>query len=108
MSETDAQARYAIDAASLASIGKHLSALALPAVSVRLPLALADLATTAWNRDELEATEAETAKQRAVRHQAGALALIGLSIVERGRVDGEFVDVDLDPGLVGDALRAAD
>jgi hypothetical protein len=41
-------------------------------------------------------------------HRAAALSLIGLSITERGRWEGEEVLVALDPVLIGNAVDAAD
>jgi hypothetical protein len=108
MRESEAQARYRVDAASLAAIGRHLAGTDVPSVTVRLPGALASLATAAWDRDESGPDEPETVEQAELRRQAGALALIGLSVSKTGRPDGEFVVVELDAGLLGDALNAAD
>ena len=52
--------------------------------------------------------EAETCEQRLVRHRAGALALIGAALEDRGREDGSEVVVRLAAWFVGDALNAAD
>ena len=43
-----------------------------------------------------------------LRHRAGALALIGLSVEEHGRAEGGEMVVDLSPDLIGNALDAAD
>lgn len=51
---------------------------------------------------------AETHTQRAVRHQAGTLGLIGLCIQNRGVDDGDDVVVDMPSWYVGLALEAAD
>jgi hypothetical protein len=45
---------------------------------------------------------------RVQRQRAGTLGLIGLSIKELGRVEGDEVIVDLSPDLIGVALDAAD
>lgn len=98
------------DARVLADIGLALTSRDLPRVEVRLPAALADLAVGAWERDDSEggSTAGETIEQRQVRHRAAALALIGLSVNELGRRDGDDVVVELSPDLIGDAFRAAD
>lgn len=78
-------------------------------MKVRLPGKLADAALRAWHRtDEGDTSHDESPSERLVRHQAGALALIGLAIEERGqRLDGDVV-VTLDAWQIGDALNAAD
>ncbi len=53
-------------------------------------------------------SKAETFEQRVQRLRAGTLALIGLSIVERGRREGDEVVVDLGWGLIGAAVEAGD
>lgn len=63
----------------------------------------------AWRRDDSDPVPAtEGPRDRQVRHQAGALALIGLAISERGRAEGGEVVVDLAPDLVGQAIDAVD
>jgi hypothetical protein len=52
--------------------------------------------------------EPETYEQGVQRQRAGTLGLIGLSIKELGRVEGDEVIVDLSPDLIGVALDAAD
>jgi hypothetical protein len=91
-------------------IGLALTSRDLPRVEVRLPGALADLAVGAWERDDSEgdSTAGETIEQRQVRHRVATLALIGLSVNELGRRDGDDVVVELSPELIGDAFRAAD
>ncbi len=42
------------------------------------------------------------------RHRAAALSLIGLSITESGRPDGDEVIVALDPVFIGNAVDSAD
>jgi len=104
---------YAIwrdDAELLAEIGRCLFVQDLR-VSVRLPASLAARALAAWERDdpENEISEDENHRERAVRHQAGNLALIGLDIQNRsGAFDGDHVTVELDAWQIGAALDAAD
>jgi hypothetical protein len=92
-------ARYRRDDAILAAIGREFR---------RITKALADQAVAAWERDETETNPDETAAERQVRHQAGTLALIGLAIQERARLDGDAYIVELDSWQIGDALNAAD
>ncbi len=81
----------------------------LPRVEVRLPRELAEKAVAAWEREGDEGLLApETFEQRVHRHRAGTLGLIGLSICERGRWDGNEVIVELSPDLIGVAVDAAD
>lgn len=103
--------RYRRDATVLAELGVVLAAGGLPTVEVRVPAALADTAVAAWDRDETDHGDlpyAESPEQRRDRHRAGALALVGLAITERGRRDGDAVLVDLAPELVGVAVDTAD
>jgi hypothetical protein len=100
-------ARFREDEAVLAEIGRELQRQAKVA-EVRIPKALADQAKAAWARDETETIPDETAAEREVRHRAGTLALIGLSIQERARLDGDSYIVELDSWQIGDALNAAD
>jgi hypothetical protein len=100
-------ARYRSDEAILAAIGrefKHQETV----VEVRITKALADQAVAAWERDETETIPDETPAARQLRHRSGALALIGLAIQERGRVDGDGVVLELNSWQIGDALNAAD
>ena len=99
--------RYRSDEAVLAAIGREFRR-QVTVVEVRIPKDLAAQAIAAWERDETEAVKDETFGERQVRHRAGALALIGLAIQERGRVDGDTFVVELDSWHVGDALNAAD
>jgi hypothetical protein len=72
---------------------------------------LAARALAAWERDdpENEISGDENHNERAVRHQAGNLALIGLDIKNRsGASDGGPVTVELDAWQIGAALDAAD
>jgi hypothetical protein len=104
---------YAIwrdDAEVLAEIGRCLFVQDLR-VSVRLPASLAAHALAAWERDdpENEISGDENHSERAVRHQAGNLALIGPDIKNRtGTSDGDHVTVELDAWQIGAALDAAD
>ncbi|MEP1123593.1 MAG: hypothetical protein ABJH68_06865 [Ilumatobacter sp.] len=78
-------------------------------VEVRISRKAAAAARDAWARDDGGAVASEeTAEGRRARHRAGSLALIGLSIEERGRIDGDYVVVELDAWEVGAALEAAD
>ena len=98
-----------LEADLLAEIGRCLHAQNLR-VSVRLPAALAAEAVAGWEREHVdEIVEDETVEQPLIRHRAGALALIGLGITERGILDGhDSVMVDLDAWQIGNALDAAD
>ncbi len=97
------------DEALLAKIGGALAPQEAD-VEVRLPRDLADAAVRAWQRTDDAATdlETETCEQRVVRQRAGALALIGAALEDRGREDGGEVVVRLAAWFVGDALNAAD
>jgi hypothetical protein len=105
--------QYAIwrdDAELLAEIGRCLFVQDLK-VSVRLPASLAARALAAWERDDLEneISGDENPSERAVRHQAGSLALIGLDIENRSEAcDGDQVTVELNAWQIGAALDAAD
>jgi len=106
MDESDGSARQS-EAELLAQIGRCLFGQDLR-VRVQLPAALAMGALAAWQRDDTGGTEAESHAARAIRHQAGALALIGLAIEERGHIEGDQVEVELDAWRIGSALDAAD
>ncbi|HET6737790.1 MAG TPA: hypothetical protein VFH76_02615 [Kribbella sp.] len=98
------------DARVLGLIGTTFRAARLPAIRVTVPAALAERAVAAWEHDGTAApAQPEDAFARLQRHRAAALALIGLSITERGKLDddGNTV-VDLSPELVGVAMNAAD
>lgn len=76
-----------------------------------MPGALATGALAAWERDDTDDTETETATatERTIRNQAGALALIGLAVDERGVPSGgDQVALELDAWQIGSALDAAD
>ncbi len=109
MEETEWQRQYGADSLVLGELGRSLSRAELPAVEVRLPRALGEKAVAAWEREGNEGpVEPETYEQRVQRHHAGTLGLIGLSIVERGRWDGDGVVVPLGPDLIGVAIYAAE
>jgi hypothetical protein len=92
----------------LAQIGRCLFEQDLR-ITVRLPAALATGAQAAWDRDDAGDFENETPADRTNRHQAGALALIGLAVAQRGASkDGDEVEVALDAWQIGTALDAAD
>jgi hypothetical protein len=104
---------YAIwrdDAELLAEIGRSLFVQDLK-VSVRLPASLAARALAAWERNDPmnEISGDENPSERAIRRQAGSLALIGLAIGNRSETsDGDHVTVELDAWQIGAALDAAD
>lgn len=101
---------YANDARVLGLIGTTFRAAALPAIRVTVPAALAERAVAAWEYDDTTSPDpAEDPYVRLQRHRAGALALIGLSITESGKLDADGnTVVDLSPELVGVAMDAAD
>src|SRR4051794_21604154 len=100
MGENQQHRRYREDAAVLAQIGASLSQADLPEIEVRLPEHLARAAVEAWERDETGEVGAETFEERAVRHQAATLALIGLAVSDHAVADGGEVVVSLHPGLL--------
>ena len=108
MVDTETQAQFRRDGSVLAALGAQVAAMTLPDVEVRMSRALADKAVAAWERDEEGSLDLEDLEQRIQRHRAASLALIGLSIVNSGKADGDEVLVGLQPGLIGDALNAAD
>jgi hypothetical protein len=93
----------------LAEIGRYLFGQDLR-VRVQLPAALAARAVAGWERDDTEApTQDEAPAERTIRHEAGALALIGLAIEERSTTSGgDDVTVELDAWQIGTALDAAE
>lgn len=97
------------DETLLAQIGRALASQETE-VEVRLPRDLADAAVRAWERTDSDATglETETCEQRVLRQRAGALALIGAALEDRGREDRDEVVVRLAAWFIGDALNAAD
>jgi hypothetical protein len=108
MDETNRQRGYRDDARVLGEIGAILARADMPRITVTLPAPLAQAALEAWQRDDEGEPDPESREQRAIRHRAATLALIGLAVEESGRTDGEFVVVELWPDLIGTALEAAD
>jgi hypothetical protein len=108
MEETADQQQYRRDAQVLGEIGAILAHADMPDVTVRLPSALARAAVEAWERDDEGPPDPESFEQRAMRSRAATLSLIGLSIEQSGRADGDDVLVELSPDLIGNALEAAD
>ena len=101
-------AQWALDGQVLAQIGRALMAQSLE-VQVRVPRELADAAVAAWQRDDSEGPLGEESEeQRAARHRGAYLGLIGLSLEEKGWLDGDDVVVKLDAWFIGEALSAAD
>ncbi|WUJ74201.1 hypothetical protein OG809_13220 [Kribbella soli] len=107
---------YTDDARVLGLIGTTFRTAGLPSIRVTVPAALAERAVAAaWEQDD--AGEPDDARMlprpedpaaRLQRHRAGALALIGLSITESGKLDADGnTVVDLSPELVGVAMDAA-
>jgi hypothetical protein len=99
---------YRADAEVLGQLGEVLAQAELPRIEVRLPRLVAESAVAAWEREDGEGVDPETFEQRVQRHRAGTLALIGLSIVNAGRWEGDEVAVALSPDLIGVAVDAAD
>jgi len=107
--ESKWQELYRREARVLGELGSVLVTASLPQVEVRLPRHLAEQAVAAWERDDNEgALDPEIFEQRMQRHRAATLSLIGLSIAERGRWEGNEVIVELDPVFIGLAADAAD
>jgi hypothetical protein len=98
---------YTRDAEVLGQIGQALFPQDTK-LTVRLPRDLADLAVAAWLRDETEPPAPESAERRVLRQRAAYLALIGLSVANTGRPEGDEVVCELDAWYVGGALEAAD
>ena len=89
-----AVARYADDAAVLSQIeavmvdqGRNRP--------VSIPNGLARAAEHAWLRDEAGTSDDELPEERELRDKAGALALIGLAVNERGEAEDEHILVSL-------------
>ncbi|MEU1242454.1 hypothetical protein ABZ388_19075 [Micromonospora parva] len=106
MEDREQYLRYQRDRTVLLAIGARLGS-QVGRISVRLPRSLAESAVAAWNRDELGGFGEESREEYELRDDAAELALIGLTIGERGMRDGEDVVVDLDVVQVAAALRAA-
>ncbi len=101
------RARWNADTAVLAQIGALLFEEDL-SLEIVLPRDLAQTAMAAWERDDSGAVGTETQAETVERHRAGALALIGLAITERGTSNEGTISISLDPWLIGTALDAAD
>jgi len=107
--EGERQEAYRHDAHLLSEVGAALAHAKLPNLEVHLPKPLAEQAVAAWQRRDSEGPLGEeTCEQRVQRQRAGTLALIGLSIAERGQWVGNDVVVELDPVFIGLAIDAAD
>lgn len=99
---------WAADAEQLHQLARELYP-QTPKVEVRIPRRLADKAVAAWQREgDAGDLRDETPEQRAIRHEAATLSLIGLSIENTGIEDGDQVVFKLDAWLLGNALEAAD
>ncbi len=110
MDEEQLQSTWLDDESTLAAIGASLVKQPTE-IEVRIPRALAAAAVEAWSRDddgEVADLSGETCEQRMVRHRAATLALIGVSVENGGRLDGDEVLVTLSSWFIGDALNAAD
>lgn len=100
-------AQWELDGEVLAQIGRVLMAQSLE-VEVRVPRELADAAVASWQRDGPETLGEESSEQRAARHRAAYLSLIGCSLEELGWLDGDEVVVKLNAWFIGEALNAAE
>jgi len=96
------------DAQVLTELGRTVAGTAMPLVEVRIPRNLAEQAVAAWSRDDEAPDADESPEQRVYRHRAGVLALIGLSIRERGTNVADDVVIDLAADLVAAAVDAAE
>ena len=105
---SEQQRQWWEDAQVLAELGRTLAGTAMPAVEVRIPRHLAEQALAAWRRDDDAPDADESQEQRVCRLLAGVLALIGLSIRERGTNIADDVVVDLAADLVAAAVDAAE
>ncbi|TDW71067.1 hypothetical protein EV653_5137 [Kribbella pratensis] len=106
---------YTDDARVLGLIGTTFRAAGLPSIRVTVPAALAERAVAAWEEDGASEPDdawvpprSDDPAARLQQRRAGALALIGLSITESGKLDADGnTVVDLSPELVGVAMDAA-
>jgi hypothetical protein len=96
------------EAQTLVELGAVFREADLPGIEVRIPAALADAAVRAWERDDSDPVDGETAAARTTRHHAGILALIGLCVSEAGQGEGDEVVVTLPVEFIGAAFIAAD
>ena len=95
-----------IEAQTLVELGAVFRRADLPGIEVRVPGPLADAAVRAWERDDVDPVDGETAAERTTRHRAGTLALIGLCISEAGQSEGGDIVVTLPVEFIGAALAA--
>ena len=108
MTTEDTYTVWAKDAEVLAHLGRHLYEQPTR-LEVRLPKTMAAEAVAAWHRNgDGGALPAETPEQRATRHKAATLGLIGLSIETDGVEHGDEVVVEIESWFIGLALEAAD
>jgi hypothetical protein len=106
--DEDNYVTWARDAEVLARIGRHLFDQSTR-VTVRLPRDLADRALAAWQREHDERPlPPETPEQRAIRHKAATLGLIGLTIERDSTTENGDVVVAIDAWDIGEACNAAD
>ena len=106
----DEHAQWERDAIVLAELGVALFAQDTK-LRVSLPSGLANAAKLAWDRDDDGPDDdglAESSEQRATRHKAATLALIGSCLERPVSVHHDHVVVELDAWFVGDALNAAE
>ena len=110
MAESRLHELYRKEAGVLGRVGHVFAAIEMPQIEVRLPRDVAEAAVAAWERDDDESAgpTSETCEQRVVRSRAATLALIGLTITERGHWTDDEVVVALDPVFIGNAVEAAD
>jgi hypothetical protein len=105
---SEQQRQWWDDAQVLVELGRTFAGTAMPVVEVRIPKDLAQQALAAWRRDDDEPDAGESQEQRVYRHRAGVLALIGLSIHERGKEVADAVIVDLGADLITAAVDATE
>ena len=99
---------WSSDSDVLARIGSSLDEKD-PSLTVLIPTHLADAAVQAWERDDIdEQPLSRSPNEERERHDAAALALIGLAITERGTPNVGGVSVEVSAWQIGTALDAAD
>lgn len=99
--------RWGSDSDVLSEIGRSLFD-EDPTSTVHIPSHLAKAAVDAWERDDHDEQHCRSPTEERLRHDAAALALIGLAITERGRAGSGTVSVEISAWQVGTALDAAD
>ena len=98
------EAQFAVDAASLARIGRAIEDQVQP-IMVIVPTELADAAVEAWQRTRYTyAIE----RRHVAPERAASLANIGAAIEDSSEVGVTGLSVALDPRLIGEALQAVD